>query len=333
MNESLTDDRFSSNIVRSVARFFYCMIKPIVMPIAFRFREFIIGDLRQALDRIDNHSTISAQRVAIPCGQDEVLLRSVSGYLLCPANDVTALSCLIEARGDPEKGTRLVIERVLRPGDVFVDVGAHLGIHTLAAARAMQRCGKIIALEPCESTCNFLRRTVHMNGLADITEIQQAAISNVTGELPFYLAMGSPQHSLYSFGSSGFSNDSVMVNAWKLDDILLNQPVINLIKIDVEGAETDVIEGAALTLQRFPDIALIVEFGPTHLKRVGSKTTQEWLDVFTQFGLMYRVINEATGGLENWTPTQLEGVDIVNLFFAREGSSAWERVQMSKPTR
>ena len=283
------------------------------------FKDYFIGDVLARLDKVE-------QRVAIPCGKDEVLLRSMSGYLLCPAQDFTALSYLIETNGDPEMGTRLIIERVLRPGDVFVDIGAHLGIHILAAARAIQGLGNIIAFEPFESSCNLIRKTIRMNGFERITEIHQAAISNVTGEQQFYLAAGSAQHSLYSFEDTGPSGESVVVPSFKLDDVLANKTRINLIKIDVEGAETDVIEGATLTIERHPDIAIIVEFGPTHLKRVGTKTTQEWLDVFTKLGLIYRVINEATGALEKKTAEQLEHVDIVNLLFAREGSAVWAKV-------
>jgi hypothetical protein len=75
-----------------------------------------------------------------------------------------------------------------------------------------------------------------------------------------------------------------------------------------------------------PDIALIVEFGPSHLRRVGH-TPRQWLDSFTHFGFDYRAINPDTGVLEEWSIGALEQVESINLFFARPGSTAWTRIQ------
>jgi hypothetical protein len=138
------------------------------------------------LDRIERHAIASAKRVATPCGKDEILVRTEVGYVLCLASDHAVLACLIES-GELERGTRLALQSLLGSGDVFVDVGAHLGLHTLAAARAMRGQGKIIAFEPFQPTADLLRRSVWMNGFSSLVEIHQTAVSNRSGQERLYL--------------------------------------------------------------------------------------------------------------------------------------------------
>ena len=103
---------------------------------------------------------------------------------------------------------------------------------------------------------------------------------------------------------------------------------VDLIKIDVEGAELDVLESARPIIASNPSIALIVEFGFSHLARSGH-STKGWLAAFHGLGLVQHAINEDTGQLEQWTIEQLEAVDSVNLFFARPESVAWAKARMS----
>lgn len=292
-------------------------------------RQDILNNQAQSarLDRIEQYSGAAARRVAIPCNQDEILVRTEVGYVLCAASDHAVLVCLIEA-GELERGTRLLIQRFLSPGDVFVDVGANLGLHTLAAARAMQGRGKIIAFEPFDPTKRLLEKSVWMNGFSEITEIHQAAVSNKAGHQKLFLGATSGHHSLFPLNTpSGLSGNPVEVPLVRLDEVII--PVgekVNLIKIDAEGAELDVLESAVSLIKQNPDIALIVEFGSAHLKRTGHSTPQ-WLAAFTDLGLRYRAINPDTGALEDWSLDQLENTDSINLFFACTNSKAWMKAE------
>jgi hypothetical protein len=110
-----------------------------------------------------------------------------------------------------------------------------------------------------------------------------------------------------------------------LDEIIDKKQQVDLIKIDAEGAELDIITADKGVLATNPDIALIVEFGPSHILRAG-QSIKQWFDVFSQLGLCCRVINAYSGELEEWSMQQLEKTHSVNLFFAREDSAAWERM-------
>lgn len=382
-------------VARKVARFGFRLLKPLIRPIAFRMRRYLldglrhdiqqeihrarastvteigglrddthrkiqtasaiaireIRGLRQAvqqeiraassltlkdlqlqrdavfprLDRIEQYTASTVRRVAINCDAGEVLIRTEVGFVLCAASDHALLSSLLE-NGELEPGTRLLIQGFLKPGDVYVDVGANIGMHTLAAARAMQGQGRIVAFEPFEPTKRMLEKTVWMNGFSDITEIHQAAVSRATGHQKLFIGATSGHHSLFELKASpNHARESVDVPLVRLDDVIASGERIDLMKIDAEGAECDVIEGGKSLIADNPDIALIVEFGPSHLRRIGCAPS-EWFAQFKQLGLDYRVIDQTSGMLEDWALDKLEQVESVNLFFARANSAAWARL-------
>ena len=274
------------------------------------------------LDRIEQYALASARRIAINCGSGEILVRSEVGYILCSASDHAVLACLVES-GELERGTRLLIQSFLKPNDVFIDVGANLGMHTLAAAQAMQGRGRIIAFEPFEPTQRLLAKSISINGFAEMTEIHQAAVSNRGGHQTLFLGATSGHHSLFPLTTpSTLAPPPVEVALVRLDDVVPGGTKVDLIKIDVEGAELEVLESAKQIIVSNPSIALIVEFGFSHLAR-NAHTTKDWLAAFHALGLVQRAINVGNGQLEEWTVAQLEAVDSINLFFARPKSPAW----------
>jgi FkbM family methyltransferase len=280
------------------------------------------GELLPRLDRLEQYGYATARRVFVNCADNEVLLRTEAGLLMCSNSDYAVLACLVDS-GDLERGTRLLIERLVRPGDVFIDVGANLGIHTLAAARALQGRGKVIAFEPFAGNRTLLEKSVMLNGYADLVEIHGVALSDRAASLPLYLGSSSGHHSLFDLQQSGLDAHTVSVDTRTLDSMVTPSLPVRLVKIDVEGAELQVLAGAAALVAAQADIALIVEFGPSHLKRTGSSTA-EWLSAFTAHGLTYRGIDALDGTLAPADHATLEAAESTNLLFARPQSPVWQ---------
>jgi len=277
------------------------------------------------LDRIEQLSNASARRVSMHSDQGTVLLKSEVGYVLCSDSDHAVLAGLLDT-GELERGTRLLIQQLLRRGDVFVDVGAHLGLLSLAAARAMHGEGKIFAFEPFPRTREMLEKSLWINGFTHMVKVHGAAVSNQIGETTLFLGATSGHHSIFALDvPSGYTARQVDVPLVTLDSALPSGQSVTLLKIDAEGAEINIIEGARFLLSNNPDVAMIVELGPAHLERVGHPLNG-WLAAFAELGFVYRAINADTGMLENVSLEQLAATDSTNLFFARPGSSAWEKM-------
>jgi FkbM family methyltransferase len=315
--------RWMASAVRALSSRLKIALRPSVV----RIRHFMLApieeELRQTRQRMDEIGQY-AGRVAIPVGDWDVLLRTNAGYVLCSATDYLVLASLIDG-GDLERGTRLLIERLVRPGDVVVDVGAHLGLHTLAAGRALRGRGRVHAFEPFEPSVRRLRQSVLINGLADVVEVHEAAAYSHAGTEPLHLGSVSGHHSLFPL-SDASGDETVDVSLVRLDDVLAGDGPVSLMKIDVEGAELEAIEGARAILERSPEVGVIVEFGPAHLARIGT-STNAWFDRFEQLGLTFRAIDRETGRLRPLSVARLEEADSTNLLFARPDARIWVRAQ------
>jgi FkbM family methyltransferase len=280
-------------------------------------------ELKTQLDRVETYALASARRLVVT-GPDAMLVRTAVGYVLCDPADHAALAALLET-GEIERGTRLVIESVLQPGDWFVDVGANLGLHTLAAGRALDGRGHVVAIEPFEPTAGHLERTIWINGLSDLTEVCRAAAYSRPGRLPLFLGATSGHHSLLPVeGPSGAATAPVDVPLVTLDDLIGESREVALVKIDVEGAELEVLDGARRVVRSNPAIGVIVEFAPSHVARAG-RSIDEWFGAFHSLDLVHREIDPDTGELRSCSIDDLRHVKTANLLFGRPDAALWRR--------
>ncbi|MBI4507921.1 MAG: FkbM family methyltransferase [Chloroflexi bacterium] len=150
------------------------------------------------------------------------------------------------------------LEGRLRPGMVFCDVGAHVGQYTLMAAAAVGEAGRVYAFEPEPRNFGRLRSNVELNGFRNVF-LHQCAVSDVSGGATFYVHSGgnfnSGNHSLRPDPDLAHPQ-AIVVRTVTLADALLHAPKIDMIKIDVEGAEMLVLRGAEAILVRDHPIVL-----------------------------------------------------------------------------
>lgn len=129
-------------------------------------------------------------------------------------------------------------------GSIFVDVGAHIGGYSVRLAK---RFTKVIALEPNPSSAKVLAKNVFLNDLRNVVVVRAAA-SDRAGEVTLNVPSGND--ALSSIVRVYAKGGTVQVRAIALDNLLSVYDEIDLIKIDVEGAETIVLKGAEKTLPR-----------------------------------------------------------------------------------
>lgn len=140
--------------------------------------------------------------------------------------------------GSYEAGKMARFAASLRLGHVVYDIGANVGIYTLAASRLVGPGGRVIAVEPLPRNVAFLSRHVQMNRCRNTT-ILQLALSNENGTTAFEVSTNPSQGHIFSKGG-------LQVRVARLDDVAKaeNLPPPDVIKMDVEGSEAKVLEGA-----------------------------------------------------------------------------------------
>jgi UDP-perosamine 4-acetyltransferase len=244
-----------------------------------------------------------------------VLARSIVGYLFCSRNDHAVLSCLADS-GEFEPGLRRLLERVLEPGMVFLDVGAHLGLHTLTAARRVGNSGHVFSFEPTPTTYKLLCQTLRLNALDDCVTARRAAVGRENTTKPLYVGTISGHNSLYPLPGV---ETTVEVEVVQLDNELPPAQHVDVAKIDVEGAELEVLRGMSRIIAENPGILIIAEYGPTHLARAGI-ASPDWLSAFSDQEFKAYVIEEPSGQCVPIEQVDLSDVFSVNIAFIRPTS-------------
>jgi FkbM family methyltransferase len=163
--------------------------------------------------------------------------------------------------GEYEPGTLNLMREVLRPGDVFVDAGANLGLMTIHASALVGSEGAVVAFEPSPQICQSLRQNVALNACTNV-EVHEVALGERSGNAIFYARPGINIAS----GTLVASPDSLaqtQVPVRALTDSLdpRHRNRLRLIKIDVEGYELPVLRGSLALLTGSPRPILCVEFG------------------------------------------------------------------------
>ena len=146
----------------------------------------------------------------------------------------------------------------------FVDVGANVGYFSLLASKFLTE-GRVVAIEAHPSIFKKLEENIKLNAESDIEAIHRAA-SDRAGMLNIFHA-GSENEGATTTITNRFNDDSSLVEASTLDALLTDIDIsaVKLIKIDVEGAEYEVLKGMEGTLSCLPDDAeVIVEITPSH---------------------------------------------------------------------
>lgn len=157
--------------------------------------------------------------------------------------------------GQYERAKMGLFRRCVKQGMVVVDVGANLGDFTLVAAKATGPGGNVVAFEPDPQNVGWLTKSVERNGFKNVEIRREALSANETLALLF-LSDVSGWHTL-NVGQIPLSGERppITVQTRPLDTLTLDR--LDVVKIDVEGAEYEVLCGAGQHLQRFHPLLFV----------------------------------------------------------------------------
>ncbi|MGI9012282.1 MAG: FkbM family methyltransferase [Nitrososphaeraceae archaeon] len=151
-------------------------------------------------------------------------------------------------------------------GDIVVDVGSHIGHHTLIAAKRVGPKGKVISIEADPKNFEILNKNIELNRLKDNVITINCAVSSKEEKIKLYTPEEESGNTIYNTIISDRvspEENFVEINANTLDNLLNENGIsvkeVNWIKIDVEGAELEVLKGAHEILSESKNITLLIE--------------------------------------------------------------------------
>ncbi len=203
------------------------------------------------------------------------------------ALDDLGVSRTIKEGGIFEPYVTTVLERYVRPGVTAVDIGANIGYLTMYLASLVGTHGRVIAVEPNEENVALIEASRQLNKFEHVVVLQCAAGKN-TGLLVLNLSHCNGTTSPLPVEPAAILG-SKTVPCFSLDTILANEERIDLVKIDVEGAEIEALTGMRNLLNRDHPV-IVSEFAPGSLRGDTENPAFEYLGILHSLGYQVSVI-------------------------------------------
>ena len=187
--------------------------------------------------------------------------------------------------GDYEKVELDCYLSVIGPGMTVIDVGANSGVHTALAAQSIGPDGRVFSIEAVPSNVALLEQTVALSPNRDSVTVIGCAAGAEKGEVRIYLdGDNSGTHSV-----GGRSDQYVDVSVVSLDDLCAEHKLdsVDVVKIDVEGYENHVLDGAVSLLHAYKPI-LFIEYDNVMIEKAGGDPAAV-VDVLRNHGFLYNI--------------------------------------------
>ena len=194
-----------------------------------------------------------------------------------------------------EQATTELFRQTIKADMVVVDVGANVGYFSLLSAELVGSGGKVYAFEPEPNNYELLTKNIELNSYSNVQPMQMA-VSDECGFTQLFLSsLDSGSHSIYNAGARGVRGTH-LVSTTTLDAFLTGEawPNVDLVKIDVEGAELKVLAGMERLTERPHAFDLIIEFCPILIHAAGEKPS-DLLDKLASMNFHVRFVDEKAG--------------------------------------
>lgn len=194
-------------------------------------------------------------------GDNTILCRILANYLLYGDTRDIGIVPHLCFNGFWEPWVTLAMVRTVKPGWHCLDVGANHGYYAIVMSSLIGASGRVMALEPNQRLAELIRRTLELNGFNDRAVSIAKAVSDKAGQIvQLVVPQGNTGHaSIRDYASA--TEEVMQVETVTIDQLTADWPQVDLIKIDVEGAEAAVWRGMRETVRRHKDLVIVLEFG------------------------------------------------------------------------
>jgi len=195
---------------------------------------------------------------------------------------------------DFERVQAKMINEALRPSMTVLDLGANIGYYTLLIARRLQGSGRVYAFEPEAFNFRLLRANVLANGYENVILLRHA-VSDIDGGIKLFRGGNSGEHSLCYDNISRHAG-SECVSVTTLDSFAKNIGRVDMVKMDIQGAEGRAIRGGEKLLTKHHPI-MFFELAP-HLLRNAGDDPRDIIELLESWGYVLNTINESQHRIE-----------------------------------
>lgn len=174
-------------------------------------------------------------------------------------------------RNEWEPITTKIFENIVGEGDTVVDCGANIGYFTLLAAKLVGKNGKVYSFEPEKTNYEYILKNIELNGYNNVTVVNKA-ISDKSGMVRLYIhPSDTGHHTINQYdGITDDNRKSVEIESTSLDDFFKeNVSPVNVIKMDIEGAEPLAFLGGENTIAKNKNLRIFLEFYPQLIIEMG----------------------------------------------------------------
>ncbi|MGI6483583.1 MAG: FkbM family methyltransferase [Methanobacterium sp.] len=275
------------------------------------------------LEKIPVLSTIRDICYYITNPNELVLIKVMNKKMYVNSNDIGIAYPLLKS-GIYEEYETETFKNLLQSNTIFIDIGANIGYYTLIAASKIKD-GQIYSFEPVKSNYKLLTKNIKINNINNVKAFQKA-ISNRNGKIKIFIdGTNLGNHSLAKNNVID-KTESTEVETIRLDSFFNNlEEIIEedfLIKIDTQGAEGLIVEGAHNLLLN-KNIKILMEFWPKGLRNTHTDPL-ELLNKLQGYGFNLQLLDEKTKSLKIVNKNEVidfcdntEGVDQVNLLLEK----------------
>lgn len=160
-----------------------------------------------------------------------------------------------------------VIKKLVKPGNILLDIGANIGYYTVIASKIVGETGKVLSFEPTKHFFDVLQNTVEINKLKNVM-LYDFGLSDENSESE--ISIGENSATIHWIKNDGIPLDIEHIALKRLDDIISSLDInkIDFIKIDVDGHEPAFLEGAWKTLEKYKP-TILMEISHRHYRKAG----------------------------------------------------------------
>jgi len=222
-----------------------------------------------------------------------------------------------------EKATTDLFKKIVKPGNIVVDLGANIGYFTLLAAKLVGQAGKVYAFEPEPKNFKYLSKNIELNNY-HYAAVFQKAVSDKAGKTELFICpYDSGHHTINRYdGIEAYKRDrilekkeSVEIDTITLDEFFRNrEEEIDVMKIDVEGAEFLALSGMDNILRKNRKLKIFLEFFPLLIRKMGSSPEELIRKLLEDYRFSVFIIPDDYDALEGKEMTRVNSVDEIMNF-------------------